>query len=98
MHQQTLELRKMVLGMEHPDTLTSMRDLAKVLDSQGRHGEAEEMYRRTLERSVYSILKGRARILEEAWLRLSYYSSMFKALLFTGQGSEVKLEQKGFIY
>jgi hypothetical protein len=35
MHQQTLELRKKVLGPEHPDTLTSMSHLGMALSRQG---------------------------------------------------------------
>jgi len=37
-----------VLGREHPDTLTSMNNLALVLDSQGKYKEAEAMNRQTL--------------------------------------------------
>ena len=48
MYQQTLELREKVLGKEHPDTLTSMNNLA-VLSSQGKYEEAEEMHRQALE-------------------------------------------------
>ena len=36
MHQQMLMLRKRVLGKEHPDTLTSIHNLAEVLRKQGR--------------------------------------------------------------
>jgi hypothetical protein len=43
-------LRKEALGHEHPDTLTSMSNLAGVLDSQGKYGEAEAMNRQTLAR------------------------------------------------
>jgi tetratricopeptide (TPR) repeat protein len=49
MYQQTLELRERVLGKEHPDTLTSMDNLALLLIRQGKYGEAEEIHRRTLE-------------------------------------------------
>ncbi|KAK2038272.1 FabD/lysophospholipase-like protein [Colletotrichum somersetense] len=49
MHRQTLELRKKVLGLENPDTLASMNNLAEVFRSQGRSEEAEEMHRQTLE-------------------------------------------------
>jgi tetratricopeptide (TPR) repeat protein len=38
----------MVLGREHPDTLTSMNNLAGVLDRQGKYKEAETMHRQTL--------------------------------------------------
>ena len=48
MHRQTLTLRETVLGKEHPNTLTSMNNLAGVLSHQGKYEEAEEMHRRTL--------------------------------------------------
>jgi hypothetical protein len=35
-----------VLGAEHPDTLTSMNNLARVLDSQGKYEEAKILYER----------------------------------------------------
>jgi hypothetical protein len=37
-----------VLGLEHPETLTSMNNLAGVLDRQGKYKEAEAMHRQTL--------------------------------------------------
>ena len=49
MHRQTLELREKVLGPEHPDTLTSMNNLAEVLTDQGKYEAAEEMHRQVLE-------------------------------------------------
>ena len=49
MHRQTLELREKVLGVEHPDTLMSMNNLAMVLQAQGKYEAAEEMHRQTLE-------------------------------------------------
>jgi tetratricopeptide (TPR) repeat protein len=48
MHRQTLATREKVLGHEHPNTLTSMNNLAFVLDSQGKYEEAEAMHRQTL--------------------------------------------------
>ena len=50
MNRQTLARREKVLGPEHPDTLTSMSNLALVLDSQGKYEEAEAMNRQTLAR------------------------------------------------
>jgi hypothetical protein len=35
-----METRKKVLGVEHPDTLTSMANLASTYRNQGRWGEA----------------------------------------------------------
>jgi tetratricopeptide (TPR) repeat protein len=46
-----LETREEVLGREHPDTLTSMGNLAVVLNRQGKYEEAEAMNRQTLARS-----------------------------------------------
>ena len=46
---QTLQLQETVLGLEHPDTLTSMSHLAVVLSSQGKYIEAEQMHQQTLE-------------------------------------------------
>jgi len=43
-HWQTLQLRERVLGPEHPDTLTSMNNLALLLDSQEKYDETEPMY------------------------------------------------------
>jgi hypothetical protein len=48
MNRQALGGRGKMLGKEHPDTLTSMHDLAEVLQSQGRYMAAEEMYRQAL--------------------------------------------------
>jgi len=45
MHRQALALKEMVLGKEHPDTLTSMNNLAEVLRGQGKYEQAEEMHR-----------------------------------------------------
>jgi tetratricopeptide (TPR) repeat protein len=44
-----LELMEVMLGSEHPATLTSMNRLAEILGSQGKYEAAEEMHRRTLE-------------------------------------------------
>ena len=49
MNRRALEGREKVLGKEHPDTLTSVNNLASVLQGQGKHEEAEQMNRRALE-------------------------------------------------
>jgi Flp pilus assembly protein TadD len=43
-----LEQRKLLLGDEHPNTLTSMNNLALLLESQGKYNKAEPIYRQTL--------------------------------------------------
>ena len=49
MTRQALEGREKVLGVEHPDTLASVSNLASVLQFQGKYEAAEEMSRRALE-------------------------------------------------
>ena len=49
MYRQALELKKKVLGQEHPSTLDSMDNLALVLRRQGKYEEAERMHRQALE-------------------------------------------------
>ena len=46
-----LRRREILLGAEHPDTLTSASNLGLVLESQGMYDEAEAMHRRALEGS-----------------------------------------------
>ncbi|KAL2199556.1 hypothetical protein P885DRAFT_29928, partial [Corynascus similis CBS 632.67] len=50
LYQQTLKLQTQtqVLGVEHPETLVSMNNLANTLDSQGKYEEAEALYLQTL--------------------------------------------------
>ena len=48
MHRQALQLHENVLGKEHPDTLSSMNNLAVVLLELGKCEEAEQMHRQTL--------------------------------------------------
>jgi len=45
----TLAIREQVLGSEHPDTLTSLNDLALLYQNQGKYEEAEPLYQRALE-------------------------------------------------
>src|SRR5262245_30068044 len=49
LHREALEIRRRVLGPEHPDTLTSMNNLALSYSGQGRYKEAEVMYQEALE-------------------------------------------------
>ncbi|KAG2489758.1 hypothetical protein HYH03_011710 [Edaphochlamys debaryana] len=46
---QALELRRRVLGEEHPDTVTALNNLAICINEQGRHTEAEPLYRQALD-------------------------------------------------
>jgi hypothetical protein len=44
-----METRKRVLGEEHPDTLTSMANLALTYRNQGRWKEAESLFVQVME-------------------------------------------------
>jgi eukaryotic-like serine/threonine-protein kinase len=44
LYRQTLEMRRRVLGAEHPDTLQSMSNLAIVWNYQGEYASAEALY------------------------------------------------------
>jgi len=44
-----LEIRKEVLGADHPSTATSLNNLALLYHNQGRYKEAEPLYKRAIE-------------------------------------------------
>ena len=44
MHQRALEESEKALGKDRPDKLTSVNNLAKVLQDQGKHNTAEDIY------------------------------------------------------
>jgi len=46
---QVMDTRKKVLGLEHPDTLGSMNNLALLLANQGKYDEAEPICQQTLQ-------------------------------------------------
>ncbi|MDB9313906.1 tetratricopeptide repeat protein, partial [Spirulina sp. CS-785/01] len=47
--EQILQIRRQVLGQEHPLVATSLNNLALLYESQGRYAEAEPLYRQALE-------------------------------------------------
>jgi len=49
MNRRALEGNEKARGAEHPDTLTSVNNLALVLRDQGKYEEAEKINRRALE-------------------------------------------------
>ena len=49
LHREALELKKSVLGPDHPSTLTSVNNLALVIKERGNYEEAETMFRQTLQ-------------------------------------------------
>ena len=49
LYKEALQVREKVLGKEHPDTLTSMNNLAALYESQGRYGEAEPLLKEALQ-------------------------------------------------
>ena len=46
---QALDMRKKLLGEEHPDVATSLNNLAGLYFSQGRYEEAEPLYIQSLD-------------------------------------------------
>jgi hypothetical protein len=48
MHRQTLTTREKMLGFKHSFMLTTMNNLALVLNSQGKYEKTESMHRQTL--------------------------------------------------
>jgi serine/threonine protein kinase/tetratricopeptide (TPR) repeat protein len=49
LYSDAIEIRRRVLGPEHPDTLRSMHALSRPLREQGQFAEAEKLQRQTLE-------------------------------------------------
>jgi tetratricopeptide (TPR) repeat protein len=49
LHRRALEGYEKELGVQHPDTLTNVSNLASVLRCQGRYSKAEKLNRRALE-------------------------------------------------
>ncbi len=47
-YSQVLATEKRVLGLEHPDTLHSMHNLAEAWRKQGRYQEAEKLHQQAL--------------------------------------------------
>ncbi|KAM3101157.1 tetratricopeptide repeat protein [Phormidesmis sp. 146-12] len=45
----SLQIREQQLGGDHPDTATSLNNLAQLYDSQGRYEAAEPLYVRSLQ-------------------------------------------------
>ena len=48
MHEEVLAKRKLTLGHDHPDTLTSMHNLALTYSQQGKFTEAAHMHEEEL--------------------------------------------------
>jgi Tetratricopeptide repeat len=57
MNRRALDGYEKALGKEHPHTLTSVSNLARVLESQGKYEAAEEMNRRALDGSEKALGK-----------------------------------------
>lgn len=49
LYQKSLELRRLLLGEEHPAVAASLNNLALLYESQGRYSEAEPLYQKSLE-------------------------------------------------
>ncbi|KAL7273468.1 hypothetical protein RUND412_003672 [Rhizina undulata] len=57
-YQRALKGQEKALGTEHPETLTTVRNIASVLENQGRYNKALELYERVLEGQEKVLGKG----------------------------------------
>ena len=48
MFEESLAIRKKMLGEEHPDVADSLNNLASLYKNQGKYDEAEKMYNEAL--------------------------------------------------
>ncbi len=75
LHHQVLAIHERTLGPEHPTTATSMSNLGRVFDLQGKYADAERIYRRALavrekvlgpnHPDVATVLNNLAKVLQE---------------------------------
>ena len=83
MDRRALDSKEKVLGKEHPDTLTSVGNLASVLQYQGKYEEAEQMNRR--------VLDGREKVLgKEHPDTLTSVGNLASVLQFQGKYEEAE--------
>ena len=83
MHRQVLQVRRRVLGEEHPDTLNSKNNLANAVEFQGKCQEAEKMHR--------EVLEVRSRVLrEEHPNTLNSKNNLANAVEFQGKWQEAE--------
>jgi tetratricopeptide (TPR) repeat protein len=55
LYRQSLEVRRQVLGEQHPDFANSLNNLAFLYDTVGRYEEAEPLYRQAIEIAVQTL-------------------------------------------
>ena len=80
---QALELRRRVLGDDHPDTITALEAYASVVGKRGSHDEAERLFRQALEQS--------RRVNGEDHLQsISLLNGYANMLTFTGKFAEAQ--------
>ncbi|KAB8206842.1 hypothetical protein BDV34DRAFT_192868 [Aspergillus parasiticus] len=53
MYRRALRAREKILGLDHPETLLSAHDLALLLQSQGKHAEANTTRQEADSRTSY---------------------------------------------
>lgn len=94
---QVKEMRKMVLGTEHPDTLTSMRNLALMLQDQGRWKDAEELFVHVVEKRRILGTKHSGTLTSMANLAHTYYPQghRSKAIYVMADAARYCIEELG---
>ena len=73
------------LGLEHPDTLVLMSNLAATRLAQDRHAEAKELYRRQLEHKLKSV----------DWDDPDLFATKFNLVQMLDKNEELRVSDKG---
>ena len=77
-----------ILGEDHPDTLSSLSNLAVLLQAQGHWAEAEPLYREALEKSVGAQLQRFQRSFGQ-WIWSHTLLDLFTRCVMTGAGAAI---------
>jgi hypothetical protein len=79
LEEQVLEQSKRILGADHPDTLTSMNNLASTLGAMGDHASAKKLEEQVLEQRTWILGADHPDTTLSAWNLFSTLSEMKKS-------------------
>ena len=88
LQQQALEISRKVLGPEHPETVTSLNNLAYVYDAMGEYGKALSLYRQAadIRQRILARRTPKQPLRSTTWPpRLRRWASPPSAYLFTAE-------------
>ena len=78
MYRESLTMRRKLLGGEHPETATTLHNLAGVLMGQNKLAQAEAMYREALVMIRKSLGNGQSRTTRDRLARLRDNQILFE--------------------